>query len=249
MNTGLPRHLTVSDMPGSTPRRRPRSRTAASVEASGRIWSMKGHAKAPAPTTPAMPVAMYRKSRRVGSIVSLRSRDLESFRLTPCRRSSLSAQLRRPLSHGERAGEFLRHFRLVYARSPACPDAERGKGRLSRRGQHCRPLSTARRRNWNSTDTSAEITHTGLSAARLLRAEPHQNLVRNLVFTDDVVVPPQAAQLALDEIVIARPRPPASAVRTRSGCLLSMPCSCCMSCFDLASGAAKRRPPFSARIS
>ena len=58
MNTGLPRHLTVSDMPGSSAETSTSIVASASVEASGRIWSMNGQAKAAAPTTPAMPVAM-----------------------------------------------------------------------------------------------------------------------------------------------------------------------------------------------
>jgi len=41
----------------------------ARVEASGFIWLIRGHATAPTPTAPAAPVAMNRKSLRVGSTV------------------------------------------------------------------------------------------------------------------------------------------------------------------------------------
>ena len=58
MNTGLPRHLTVSDMPGCSEETSTSMEASASVEASGRIWSMNGQATAAAPTTPAMPVAI-----------------------------------------------------------------------------------------------------------------------------------------------------------------------------------------------
>ena len=57
MNTGLPRHLTVSDMPGCSEEMSTSTEESASVEASGRIWSMNGQATAATPTTPAMPVA------------------------------------------------------------------------------------------------------------------------------------------------------------------------------------------------
>ena len=57
MNTGLPRHLTISDMPGVSEATSTSIEASANVEASGRIWSMNGHATAPAPTTAAMPVA------------------------------------------------------------------------------------------------------------------------------------------------------------------------------------------------
>ena len=57
MNTGLPRHLTVSDMPGCSEEMSTSTEERASVEASGRIWSMNGQATAATPTAPAMPVA------------------------------------------------------------------------------------------------------------------------------------------------------------------------------------------------
>ena len=44
MNTGLPRHLTVSDMPGCSEETSTSIEDSASVEASGRIWSMNGQA-------------------------------------------------------------------------------------------------------------------------------------------------------------------------------------------------------------
>ena len=58
MNTGLPRHLTVSDMPGSSAETSTSIEASASVDASGRIWSMNGQANEAAPTAPAMPVTM-----------------------------------------------------------------------------------------------------------------------------------------------------------------------------------------------
>jgi hypothetical protein len=45
--------LTVSDMPGSRAETSTSIEASASVEASGRIWSMNGHATAAAPTAPA----------------------------------------------------------------------------------------------------------------------------------------------------------------------------------------------------
>src|SRR5690606_369540 len=70
MNTGLPRHLTVREPPSAREDTSTSTDAAASVEASGRIWSINGQASPPTPTTPAIPVAIYKKSRRVGSAVS-----------------------------------------------------------------------------------------------------------------------------------------------------------------------------------
>src|SRR5687768_11148253 len=63
-NTGVPRHLTVSDMAGVSDDTSTSIEEAANVDAAGRIWSMKGHARPAAPTTAAVPVATQRTSQR-----------------------------------------------------------------------------------------------------------------------------------------------------------------------------------------
>src|SRR5262249_42777187 len=68
--TGLPRHLIVTLWPSATGASSNSIDESARTEASGFIWSTKGHATKAVPTTPAAPVAIYRKSRRFGSACS-----------------------------------------------------------------------------------------------------------------------------------------------------------------------------------
>jgi hypothetical protein len=67
MNTGLPRHFTVTAWPTAIGVTFTSTVDRASVSAAGLRLLMKGHATAAAPTAPRAPVATIRKSRRVGS--------------------------------------------------------------------------------------------------------------------------------------------------------------------------------------
>ena len=67
MNTGLPRHLAVSDMPGCSEETSTSTEASASVEASGRIWSMNGQARPATAPPAATAAAIWMKSRRFGS--------------------------------------------------------------------------------------------------------------------------------------------------------------------------------------
>jgi hypothetical protein len=68
-NSGWLRHVNVTDWPGWIGARSISIEASASTSADGFIWSMNGHKVAAAPTAPMAPVAMKRKSRRVGSAV------------------------------------------------------------------------------------------------------------------------------------------------------------------------------------
>ncbi len=67
MKIGLPRHFTVTICPSAILAISTSVEEAASVVASGLIWSISGHATKPAAATPIAPVATNRKSLRVGS--------------------------------------------------------------------------------------------------------------------------------------------------------------------------------------
>src|SRR6056297_215541 len=64
MNTGFPRHLTVSCVPGVSSEISTRILSKALTSAAGFIWLTSGQIAAPVTTAPAPAVAKYRKSRR-----------------------------------------------------------------------------------------------------------------------------------------------------------------------------------------
>jgi len=65
MNTGLPRHFTVTAAPTAIGAMSTSMLDSASTSADGFIWSISGQAMAPAPTASVDQVTRSRKSRRV----------------------------------------------------------------------------------------------------------------------------------------------------------------------------------------